>query len=134
MTIQKQTSASVTRNLSQEFGTFLNNYVETERLCFYLPEKNQDEPEPIKILANTALVNQNFYLPVFLKKFDLENNIENLTKLTDSFINFVEACKLRLQHFDRFNGIPREVWNDTKFDGVYVKEDNITFLNFDKIY
>lgn len=134
MTIQKQTSASVTRNLSQEFGTFLNNYVETERLCFYLTEKNQNEPEPIKILANTALVNQNFYLPVFLKKFDLEDNIENLTKLTDSFIKFVEACKLNLQHFDSFKGIPKDVWNDTKFDGVYVKEDNITFLNFDKIY
>lgn len=133
MTIQKQTSASVTRNLSQEFGTFLNNYVETERLCFYLPEKNQDEPEPIKILANTALVNQNFYLPVFLKKFDLEDNIENLAKLTDSFVNFVEACKLNLQHFDSFKGISRDVWHDTNFDGVYVKEDNITFLNFDKI-
>lgn len=133
MTMQKQTNTSA-EDLSKEFGKFLNNYVEAERLCFYLLVKNQNESEPVKILANIALADRNFGLPVFLKKFGLEDNIENSQRLANSFIDLVNNFKSNLQHFDSFKGISREIWNNKNFDGVYVKEDNITLLNFDKIY
>ena len=69
--------------LSEEFGKFLDFYLEEQRLCFYTMKKYNQDDAPVDILANKALSYEEFGLPVFLKKFDLEDNIENLTKLTD---------------------------------------------------
>lgn len=133
MTIENKVRTNGSITLSEEFGKFLDSYLEEQRLCFYTMKKYNQDDAPVDVLANKALSYEEFGLPVFLKKFDLEDNIENLAKLTDSFVNFVEACKLNLQHFNSFKEIDRDVWGNEKFDGLYDKNSNITFLNFDKL-
>ena len=133
MTIENKvkTDERTNTNLSKEFGKFLDNYSEENRLCFYTTVKYEQDLTPITIIARNALSDENFGLPVFLKKFCLENKIENLDRLKGLFIDFVKHC--RLKHFDALKDIKREAWqNDFKdFDGVYLEKENLTFLKFD---
>ena len=132
MTIESKVRTNESITLSEAFGKFIDDYSEENRLCFYTKVKYEQDLTPITIIARNALSDENFGLPVFLKKFGLENKIENLDKLKGLFIDFVKHCKLK--HFDTLKDIEREAWqsDDFKdFDGVCLKEENLTLLKFD---
>lgn len=125
------------KTLREKFKEFIDEYVETERVCLYmfLEEEQRKDNVPIMVIAKKSLYDsdeQSLYWMI-LKKFNLEDKAENFKELVTRFKQSVHNFKHKVRDFDNFQDIKDEDYkNLDSFKVVNSKAKPTAVINLKK--